>query len=185
MTRLALTGARLLDGNRPAVENATVVVDGDRIAEVGTGGPAGQVDRMVDLGGRTLMPGMFTCHFHATYHELGSKPNVPYGDEYPPAYLALIAAKNYRTALEQGYTGVVGAGGSHHIEPGVKRAIRRRTDSGTAGRGLRPASCRLPGTATTPCPGTGECRPRARFGSATVPTPSVSASGKRSSEGRR
>jgi imidazolonepropionase-like amidohydrolase len=123
MTRFALTGARLLDGNRPGVENATVVIDADRIVEVGTGNPAAPVDRVVDLGGRSLMPGMFTCHFHATYHELGSKPNVPYGDEYPPAYLALIAAKNYRTALEQGYTGVVGAGGSHHIEPGVKRAI--------------------------------------------------------------
>jgi hypothetical protein len=66
---------------------------------------------------------MFTCHFHATYHELGSQPNTPYGDEYPPAYLALIAARNLATALGQGYTGVVGAGGSHHVEPGVGRAI--------------------------------------------------------------
>src|ERR1700748_2913170 len=62
-------------------------------------------------------------HSHATYHELGSQPNTPYGDEYPPAYLALIAARNLNTALEQGYTGVVGAGGSHHVEPGVRRAI--------------------------------------------------------------
>lgn len=123
MTRLALTGARLLDGNRPAVDNATVVLDGERIAEVRTGAPAGPVDRVIDLGGRTLMPGMFTCHFHSTYHELGSQPNVPYGDEYPPSYLALIAARNLRTALEHGYTGVVGAGGSHHIEGGLKRAI--------------------------------------------------------------
>ncbi|HUJ67680.1 MAG TPA: amidohydrolase family protein [Acidimicrobiales bacterium] len=123
MTRLALTRARLLDGNRPAIEDATVVVDGDRIAEVGAGGTPGPVDQVVDVGGRTLMPGMFTCHFHATYHELGSKPNVPYGDEYPPSYLALIAARNLQTALEHGYTGVIGAGGSHHIEPGVMRAI--------------------------------------------------------------
>lgn len=90
MTRLALTGARLLDGHGPAVEGATVVVDGDRIAEVRTGDQGDRaelgagVDRVVDLGGRTLMPGMWTCHFHATYHELGSRPNAPYGDEYPP-----------------------------------------------------------------------------------------------------
>ena len=76
------------------------------------------------------MPGMFTCHFHATYHELGSQPNTPYGDEYPPAYLALIAARNLATALEQGYTGVVGAGGSHHVEPGVRRAIEDGLISG-------------------------------------------------------
>ncbi len=126
MTRLALTGARLLDGNGPAVAGATVVVDGDRIAEIRTGEQAAaaiSADRVVDLGGRTLMPGLWTCHFHATYHELGSRPNAPYGDEYPPGYTALIAAKNLQTALALGYTGVVGAGGAHHIEPAVHRAI--------------------------------------------------------------
>jgi imidazolonepropionase-like amidohydrolase len=126
MTRFALTGARLIDGVGPPLEDATVVIEGDRIVEVRQGPPtaaAGAEERTVDLAGRTLMPGMFTCHFHATYHELGSQPNTPYGDEYPPSYLALIAARNFRTALEHGYTGVVGAGGAHEVEPGVKRAI--------------------------------------------------------------
>ncbi len=123
MTRLALTGARLIDGNQPARTDAMVVIDGDRIAEVGTGAPTGPVDRVVDLGGRTLMPGMFSCHFHSTYHELGSVPNTPYGDEYPPSYLAQISAKNLETALRLGFTGAVGAGGSHEVEGGVKRAI--------------------------------------------------------------
>jgi imidazolonepropionase-like amidohydrolase len=123
MTRLALTGARLLDGNRPALDGATVVIEGERIVEVSAEPPSAPVDREVDLAGKSLMPGMFTCHFHATYHELGSRPNTPYGDEYPPSYLALIAARNLSTALSAGYTGVVGAGGSHHVEPGVKRAI--------------------------------------------------------------
>src|SRR5690242_18182535 len=124
MTRLALTGARLLDGIHPAVGDATVVLDGDRIAEVGVGAPQGGADQTIDLGGRTLMPGMFTCHFHSTYDELGSKPNVPYGDEYPPSYLALLSARNLATALRCGYTSVVGAGGSHEVEGGVKRAIK-------------------------------------------------------------
>ena len=123
MTRLALTGARLIDGNSPAVDRATVVIDGDRIAEVGTGSPPEDVDVTVDLAGRTIMPGMFTCHFHSTYHELGSKPNTPYGDEYPPSYLALISARNLKAALDCGFTGVVGAGGSHDVEGGVRRAI--------------------------------------------------------------
>src|SRR5687768_3614097 len=122
MTRLALTGARLLDGVGPPVDATTVVIDGDRIVHVGPDLPAGPVDRTVDVAGRTVMPGMFTCHFHATYHELGSQPNTPYGDEYPPSYLALVAARNFGIALAQGYTSVVGAGGSHEVEPGVKRA---------------------------------------------------------------
>ncbi len=124
MSRLVLTGARLLDGRRPALDGATVVVEDERITEVATGPVAARPeDRVVDLAGRTLMPGMFTCHFHSTYHELGSQPNMPYGDEYPPSYLALLSATNLDTALRLGYTGVVGAGGSHHVEPGVARAI--------------------------------------------------------------
>jgi imidazolonepropionase-like amidohydrolase len=123
MARLALTGARLIDGNGPAVDGATVVIDRDRIVQVSSGSPPEDVDAVVDLSGRTIMPGMFTCHFHSTYHELGSKPNTPYGDEYPPSYLALIAAKNLKAALDSGFTGVVGAGGSHHVEGGVRQAI--------------------------------------------------------------
>ncbi|MGW1989267.1 amidohydrolase family protein [Embleya sp. NPDC001921] len=124
MTRLVLTGANLLDGTNAAVADRTVVVEGERIVAIQSERPDPQDgDVLVDLAGRTLMPGMFTCHFHATYHELGSKPNTPYGNEYPPSYQALIAARNLRTALELGYTGVVGAGGSNDVEGGVKRAI--------------------------------------------------------------
>jgi imidazolonepropionase-like amidohydrolase len=120
---MILTGARLLTGDGPPVPDATVVVEGGRIASIGETAP-GEDDQVVDLAGQTLMPGMYTCHFHATYHELGSQPNMPYGSEYPPSYQALIAAKNLRTALEQGYTGVVGAGGANEVEPGVAQAIR-------------------------------------------------------------
>lgn len=124
MARLLLNGVNLLDGVSPAVAGRTIVIDGDRIAEVAAGPvtPA-DGDRVVDLTGCTVMPGMFTCHFHATYHELGSKPNTPYGNDYPPSYQALIAERNLRTALEHGYTGVIGAGGSNEVEPGIKRAI--------------------------------------------------------------
>lgn len=125
MGRLVLTGANLLDGVNPAAADRAVVVEDGRIAEVAASSAIAprDDDRVVDLSGKTVMPGMFTCHFHATYHELGSRPNVPYGNEYPPSYQALIAAKNLRTALEHGYTGVVGAGASNEVEGGVKRAI--------------------------------------------------------------
>lgn len=125
MTRLVLTDATVLDGTNAARAGLTVVVEDGRVLSVGPERPEPvDGDRVVELAGRTVMPGMFTCHFHATYHELGSKPNTPYGNEYPPSYQALIAAKNLRTALELGYTGVVGAGGSNDVEGGVKQAIK-------------------------------------------------------------
>jgi imidazolonepropionase-like amidohydrolase len=123
MGRLILGNANVLDGDNPGVAGQTVTVDDGRIASVaGSPPPPLPDDRFVDLAGRTVMPGMFTCHFHSTYHELGST-TAPYGNEYPPSYQALLSARNLTTALRWGYTGVVGAGGANDVEPGVRRAI--------------------------------------------------------------
>jgi imidazolonepropionase-like amidohydrolase len=127
MSKLVLTGARLLTGDAPPIPEATVVVEDGRIVSVAPGAATAELaaeSQVVDLRGATLMPGMYSCHFHSTYHELGSQPNMPYGNEYPPSYQALIAAKNLHTALKQGYTGVVGAGGANEVEPGVAQAIK-------------------------------------------------------------
>src|SRR6266704_555545 len=106
MTRLVLANASLLDGDSPARANRVVVIEGERIASVSDALPPDvtAADRVVDLGGRTVMPGMVTCHYHSTYRELGSV-RAPYGLEHAPAYQALIAADNLRTALECGFTG--------------------------------------------------------------------------------
>jgi imidazolonepropionase-like amidohydrolase len=50
------------------------------------------------------------------------RTGVP-GNEYPPAYEALICERHLQVALEAGYTGVVGAGASNDVEPGVKQAL--------------------------------------------------------------
>ena len=110
MTRTVFTNANLLDGEHPAQSGSTVVIEGNRIASVGTGpvADARPDDRVVDLAGRTLMPGMVTGHFHSTYRDVGSIPS-PLGLDHPPAYLALVAAENAKKAVLAGYTGAVGA----------------------------------------------------------------------------
>jgi len=120
----AFVGAHVVDaveGGRPCT---TVVVTGDRITAVG---PDGTIEpppsaRIVDVAGRTLMPGMVTSHFHSTYHELGSTPD-PLGLDAPPVYQGLVAARNLETALRCGFTGAVSAGASFDVDPSLARGV--------------------------------------------------------------
>ena len=127
MARLVLTNANLLDGEHAARPGASVAIDGDHIDAVDGG--VRPDDRVVDLGGKTLMPGMVTCHFHSTYDDLGSRPE-PYGLEDPPAYQALVAARNLTRALDCGFTGAVSAGAPHDIDAAMRRAIHDGLVSG-------------------------------------------------------
>ena len=124
MARLVFKNANLLDGDNPARCGQTVVIDGERIVAVGERAPDDltRQDRVVELDGKTLMPGMITCHYHSTYRDLGAV-RAPYGLEHPPAYQALIAAQNLGLALQCGFTGAVGAGCSNDIDASIKRAI--------------------------------------------------------------
>jgi imidazolonepropionase-like amidohydrolase len=124
MARTIFRDANLLDGRSPARPHTTVVVDGERISAVASGeGPAAQDgDRVVDLRGKTLMPGMSSCHFHATFD--GTTLDLfPLGIDKPPGYLMLRAANSVRTALHCGFTSVVGAGGGDDIDAQLKLAI--------------------------------------------------------------
>ena len=121
--RLVLRDATVLDadGARP---RSTVVVEDRRITTVRTGAPVdtGPEDRLVELAGRTVMPGMVSSHFHATYNELGSK-TAPFGLEEPPALQAVRAAHHLELLLRSGFTGAVSAGAPFAIDASMKAAI--------------------------------------------------------------
>ena len=61
----ALTNALLIDGTgREPVENASVVVSDNRIADVDVQGGYPEQARVIDLKGMALMPGLIDCHVH-------------------------------------------------------------------------------------------------------------------------
>jgi len=61
---LALVNGRFVDG-RGMVAN-TITVRNGRIASIGTAGPLAPDARTIDLGGRTVIPGLFDAHVHYT-----------------------------------------------------------------------------------------------------------------------
>jgi imidazolonepropionase-like amidohydrolase len=110
MPRIILKNANLLDGDSAARPGMNVVIDGECIASVDTAPVAAAPgDRVVDLAGKTVMPGIVSGHFHASYNNITIQPE-PLGVERPENYLALVAAKNLRLALECGITSVISSG---------------------------------------------------------------------------
>jgi len=130
-TTTTFVHATLVDGEHPQRHDATVVVSGNRIVAVDHAGPSdrrpasgdcGAGGVVVDLAGRTLMPGMVSGHFHATYHDLGARP-APFGLEEPPALQAVRAVRNLEAVLEAGFTSAVSAGAPFAIDAAMRRAI--------------------------------------------------------------
>jgi imidazolonepropionase-like amidohydrolase len=84
-------GARLIDGTgRPAVENSVIVVKDDKIVAAG---PAAKVTkpkgvRIVDVHGRTIMPGIVNAHGHVGLVVNGKNSAEGYTRENVEAQLA-------------------------------------------------------------------------------------------------
>jgi imidazolonepropionase-like amidohydrolase len=64
---IALKAARLFDGKSNAlVQNAVVIVQGDKIVDIGINLPAPSDAQVIDLGDATLSPGFMDAHTHLT-----------------------------------------------------------------------------------------------------------------------
>ncbi len=71
---IALTGARILTlDQRKVIERGTIVVKDSRISCVGTCSTAG-VDRVIDVRGKTIMPGLVDMHSHHYREWRGMRP---------------------------------------------------------------------------------------------------------------
>ena len=119
-----LTNARLFDGSGAAVrEGVSVVIEEGYIERI-TDGPVDPSDesRLIDLGGRFLMPGLIDCHTHLT---INTAPALHEGEEaLHPGVVGHIVGANLRDALRMGITTIreVGAHGDTMFE--VRQAMR-------------------------------------------------------------
>ncbi|GAB3231447.1 metal-dependent hydrolase family protein [Mycolicibacterium hippocampi] len=119
MSSTLFVNARLvLDDADQLTEPCRVTVDGNRIGSVGGDGPASGLQRVIDVGGRTLMPGLIDAHAHVTGLSLSPRNAAATVDE-----IAAAAAGYLRGALMDGFTTVREAGGADH-------RIARRLEQG-------------------------------------------------------
>lgn len=106
-----LRGGRVFDGTGAAAREATVVITGDRIASVLAPGATGWPSdaRVIDVAGKTVLPGLIDMHTHLTYTEQGLSPDVTLSQ----ADAALRGMERLRFYVESGITSIrdVGSAG--------------------------------------------------------------------------
>ncbi len=108
MATILFTNARIVDGGAdepgPPV---CVLVEDARIKEVGAR-LRSEAAEVIDLGGRTLMPGLIDCHVHV----VAVSANLGANAQLPDAYVAAKAALVMRDMLGRGFTTVRDMGGA-------------------------------------------------------------------------
>lgn len=116
---------RMLDvkGGR-MIENASVVVEGQRITDVATG-PVHMLQgwREIDLGDVTLLPGLMDCHVHLTGSLEGDFVNRVVHES--AADDALRGAANARKTLLAGFTTVRNVGAADFVDVALMHAVER------------------------------------------------------------
>lgn len=120
---------RVYTGEGPVREGWAVLVREGTIREVG---PAGEVDapddaRVVELDGRTLLPGLIEGHSHLLLHPYDETPWTEQVLEEPLAERVARAVVHARRTLEAGVTTIrdLGSEGAAYADVGVKSAIRK------------------------------------------------------------
>src|SRR6266536_3557685 len=115
----ALVGGVLIDGNGgPARPGSTVVIDGDTIVEVSQQRDFGSEVRVVDLAGRTVLPGLIDCHAHFAHWGM----NLIAHQNKSLMLLAAETVAALRTTLEAGCTTARDLGG---LNAGFRDAVAR------------------------------------------------------------
>ncbi|HUQ99885.1 MAG TPA: amidohydrolase family protein [Gemmatimonadaceae bacterium] len=121
-----LKAARLIDGTGASVvNNAAVVVTGDRIIAAGTAAlvavPAGA--RVIDLGDVTLLPGFIDAHTHIIGRTLGDPmADLAVVKDFE-SYGAILGVENARKTLLAGFTSIRVVGAGNFDDMALRQAI--------------------------------------------------------------
>ena len=105
-----IRAAKVIDGRGQTIANGDIVVTGSRITRVGARGAVPTGARVIDLGNRTVMPGLIDGHSHLTWYfnRQGRYHTARDGDT--PLQSMLAAAANGAATLMAGFTTIQSPG---------------------------------------------------------------------------
>jgi imidazolonepropionase-like amidohydrolase len=114
---LLFQNCRLLDPEAGELRDGTsVLVEGERIREVSDRPIRAQNARTIEVGGRTLMPGLIDAHIHVYLSEV----NIGRLAEMPMSLMAARSGPLMRAMLDRGFTTVRDTGGA---DWGIREAV--------------------------------------------------------------
>lgn len=124
----AVRFGRLVDGSGKVTADAVVLVQGGRIARVGTGDAAVPAQaQVIDLRRYTGIPGLIDVHTHLSYawdRAAGTRPWAQIGT-LSPVVTAFLAQENARKTLETGVTTVRDLGSWEYLDVALRDLINR------------------------------------------------------------
>ena len=131
MSLIRITAGRLADGTgTPSIVNAAILIDGERIVEVGPAATVPTPDgaQTFDFPTQTLMPGLVDCHSHLNLPGDGTTIEGAAADGDDIALLR--SAENARTTLHSGVTTLRDNGAMNRTTFSIKEALRRKIITG-------------------------------------------------------
>jgi imidazolonepropionase-like amidohydrolase len=123
---LALRNCRVFDGARLLDGRYDVTIEGTVIESVAPHRRTAPASDTIDLDGKTLMPGLVSCHLHPDNAKFGYAAFLAgdrLGKERPPGVMMALGVRTAQALIETGFTGYVGAACAHNIDAQLKMAI--------------------------------------------------------------
>ncbi|WP_312817887.1 metal-dependent hydrolase family protein [Atlantibacter subterraneus] len=121
---LLFINATLVDGvSDTALKNHQLLVEDGKISQISAGSIDAPSATVVDLKGKTLMPGLIDCHVHV----IASSANLGQNAMLPDSLITARAGKIMQGMLNRGFTTVRDVGGADY---GLKQALEEGLLSG-------------------------------------------------------
>lgn len=158
--QIAIRCGKLIDGkSENPLTNAVILIEGDRITQVGKGIKIPADANVIDLSRFTVIPGLIDVHTHMTYYwdqTPGSRPWTQLGARVP-AMSMFLAQENARKTLETGVTTVRNLHAAEYTDIAMRDLINTGAMTGprmfVSGYGLHVAGPNSRGGAPTPSRG--------------------------------